>query len=144
MVLALLVLDLLELPLLRLPCSNCIFTMPVKVLQWIIDQGDCMNLNFNEVGQVIRINVGKDISASTPTLVLQPEVGNTKLITSGVTIPTVQVEVNGVIFYPDEYIEYFTKDGDLDYVGRWKKRVKLDFSSTNIEKTDFVKFRVLS
>ncbi len=103
-----------------------------------------MNLNFNEVGQVIRINVGKDISASTPTLVLQPEVGNAKLITSGVTIPTVEIEVNGVIFYPDEYIEYFTKDGDLDYVGRWKKRVKLDFSSTNIEKTNFTKFRVLS
>ena len=86
-----------------------------------------MNLNFNEVGQVIRINVGKDISASTPTLILQPEVGQTKEITDGVTIPTIQVEVNGVIFYPDEYIEYFTKDGDLDYTGRWKFKAKLEF-----------------
>jgi len=103
-----------------------------------------MNFNFNEVGQVIRINVGKDISTSTPTLVLQPEVGNTKLITSGVTIPVIDIEVGNDTFFANEYIEYFTKDGDLDYVGRWNKRVKLDFSSTNIEKTDFVKFRVLS
>lgn len=102
-----------------------------------------MNFNFNEVGQVIRINVGKDISAATPVLILQPEVGQTKEITNGVTIPTIQVEVNGVIFYPDEYIEYFTKDGDLDYVGKWRKRVRLEFSASNIEKTDFTKFRVL-
>lgn len=103
-----------------------------------------MNLNFNEVGQVIRINVGKDISASVPTLVLQPEVGNTKLIVSGVTIPNVNVEVGSDTFFADEYVEYTTKAGDLNYVGRWKKKAMLDFSSTNVEQTDFTKFRVLS
>ena len=50
-----------------------------------------MSLNFNEIGQVIRINVGKDISASTPTLVMEPEVGRVKGITNGVTIPAIPV-----------------------------------------------------
>jgi len=42
------------------------------------------NLNFKEVGQPIRINLGEDISLSTPTLILQPEVGKTKKITKPV------------------------------------------------------------
>lgn len=102
-----------------------------------------MNLNFNEVGQIIRVNVGKDISLSTPTLILQPEAGITKEITSGVTIPNVQVVTDAETFEANEYIEYTTIVNDLDYVGRWKKKAKLDFSSLNIEQTDFVKFRVL-
>ena len=102
-----------------------------------------MNLNFNEIGQIIRVNVGKDISLSTPTLILQPESGITKEITTGVTIPNVQVITEAETFEANEYIEYTTIKDDLDYVGRWKKKAKLDFSSSNIEQTDFVKFRVL-
>lgn len=102
------------------------------------------NLNFNEIGQIIRVNVGKDISASTPTLILRPEVGQQKEITTGVTIPNVQVVTDAETFEPNEYIEYTTIVDDLDYVGRWKKKAKLEFSSSNIEQTDFVKFRVLS
>jgi len=101
------------------------------------------NLNFNEIGAIIRINVGKDISLSTPTLVLQPEVGLEKEITTGVTIPNVQVVTDAETFEPSEYIEYTTITDDLDYVGRWKKKAKLEFSTSNIEQTDFEKFRVL-
>lgn len=101
------------------------------------------NLNFNEIGQIIRVNVGKDISASTPTLILQPELGQTKEITTGVTIPNVQVVTDAEAFEANEYIEYTTINDDLDYVGRWKKKAKLEFSTSNIEQTDFVKFRVL-
>ncbi len=102
-----------------------------------------MNLNFNEIGQIIRVNVGKDISLSTPTLILQPESGITKEITTGVTIPNVTVVTEAETFEANEYIEYTTIKDDLNYVGRWKKKAKLDFSSLNIEQTDFVKFRVL-
>jgi len=101
------------------------------------------NLNFNEIGQIIRVNVGKDISASTPTLILQPEQGETKDITTGVTIPNVQVVTDAETFEANEYIEYTTITDDLDYVGRWKKKAKLEFSTSNIEQTDFQKFRVL-
>ncbi len=101
------------------------------------------NLNFNEIGQIIRVNVGKDISSSTPTLILQPEAGETKEITTGVTIPNIKVVTDAETFEANEYIEYTTIIDDLDYVGRWKKKAKLEFSASNIEQTDFVKFRVL-
>ena len=102
------------------------------------------NLNFKEIGQPIRINLGEDISLSTPTLILQPEVGKTKEITSGVTIPAVNVTVGDETLLANEYIEYFTKLDDLDYVGRWRFKTKLDFSSTDIRQTDYQKFRVLA
>ena len=103
-----------------------------------------INLNFNEIGSPIRVNVGYDITASTPTLILQPEIGETKLITTGVTIPGVTVETDLETFTSGEYIEYQTIDGDLDYIGRWRKKAKLDFSSTDIQQNDFTKFRVLA
>ena len=102
------------------------------------------NLNHNEIGQPIRINLGEDISLSTPTLILQPEVGKTKNITSGVTVPAVPVTVGDETLLANEYVEYFTKEDDLDYVGRWRFKAKLDFSSTDIRQTDYQKFRVLA
>ena len=102
------------------------------------------NLNFNEIGSTIRVNLGTDITASTPTLILEPEVGMIKEITTGVTIPNVTVETDLETFEAGEYIEYLTKDGDLDYVGRWRKKAKLDFNSSDIRQNDFKRFRVLA
>ena len=103
-----------------------------------------LNLNHNEIGSIIRVNLGYDITASTPTLILQPEIGKTKEITTGVTIPNVTIETDLETFEAGEYIEYTTIDGDLDYTGRWRKKAKLDFSSSDIQQSDFQKFRVLA
>ncbi len=105
---------------------------------------DNLNLNFNEVGSTIRVNVGYTITGSTPTLILQPELGETKEITTGVTIPVTTVITDNETFTAGEYIEYLTIDGDLDYVGRWRKKAKLNFSSSDIQQNDFQKFRVLA
>ena len=106
------------------------------------------NLNFNEIGQVIRIQLGQDLTLiqplPTPTLILQPEIGEAKIITTGVTIPSEDITVDGELFCAYEYIEYTTVDGDLDYTGRWRKKYKLEFSTANIQQGDFEKFRVLS
>ena len=102
------------------------------------------NLNYNEIGQPIRINLGEDIALATPTLILLPEVGREKNITSGVSIPTSNVTVGDETLLAGEYIEYYTQDGDLDYSGRWKFKAKLDFSPSDIRQTDFQKCRVLS
>ena len=102
------------------------------------------NLNHNEVGQPIRINLGEDITLATPTLILLPELGNRKDITDGVTIPNTDVTVGDETLLAGEYIEYFTKHKDLDYTGRWKFKAKLAFSSADIRQTDFQKFRVLA
>jgi hypothetical protein len=102
------------------------------------------NMNKNEVGQPIRINFGEDISLATPTLILQPEVGLTKEITNGVSIPAVPVTVDGETLLANEYVEYLTVLDDLDYVGRWRNKAKLDFSTTDIRQSDYQKFRVLA
>lgn len=105
------------------------------------------NLNFNETGQVIRVQLGQDLTLTsplpTPSLTLQPELGQTIKITDGVTIPDVDVTVGNELFCAYEYIEYTTKDGDLDYVGRWKQKYTLEFSSANIQQGNFERFRVL-
>jgi len=102
------------------------------------------NLNLNEIGSIIRVNLGFDITASTPTLILQPEIGETKEITTGVTIPVVTAVTDLETFTAGEYIEYVTIDGDLDYIGRWRKKAKLTFSANDIRQNDFTKFRVLA
>lgn len=102
------------------------------------------SLNYNEVGSIIRVNLGYDITSSTPTLIIEPEVGYEKEITDGVTIPVVTVETDTETFTAGEYIEYSTIECDLDYVGRWRKKAKLEFSSDNIQQSNFEKFRVLA
>lgn len=105
---------------------------------------DNLNLNFNEIGSIIRVNLGHDITASTPALILQPELGQTKEIVTGVTIPNVTIETELETFTAGEYIEYKTIDGDLDYVGRWRKKAKLTYSASDIQQNNFEKFRVLA
>ena len=102
------------------------------------------NLNYNEIGQPIRINLGEDISLATPTLILLPEVGNVKNIVTGVSIPTLDVTVGDETLLANQYIEYYTLSGDLDYAGRWKFKAKLEFTATDIRQTDYQKFRVLA
>jgi len=102
------------------------------------------SLNVSEVGQPIRINLGEDISLSTPTLIIEPQLGQRKEITSGVTVPNVPVTIGTTTLNANEYIEYFTKAGDLDYVGQWRFKTKLFFSSTDDRSTDFERFTVLA
>ena len=101
------------------------------------------NLNYKEIGQVIRVNAGKDISTATPTLALLPAVGDKKTFTDGVSIPAVDVTVGVDTYLANEYIEYTTTEEDLDYAGLWKKKAFLNFSAANVEQTDYVKFRVM-
>ena len=102
------------------------------------------DVNKGEIGEPLRINLGVDISlAREAIIVAQPEVGETKEFVA--TIPAVPVTVNNVTLNANEYAEYttLTKD-DLDYEGRWRMRLKADFSSTSVRKTNYVKFRVLA
>ena len=103
-----------------------------------------MSYNYKQIGAVIRVDAGYDISAATPTLKLTPEVGMTAEYTTGVTIPAVDVTVDGVTYTANQYIEYTTTADELDYVGRWKKKAVLTFSATNIDQTNYEPFRVLA
>jgi len=100
------------------------------------------SLNFKEVGQPIRIDFNEDISLSIPTLVLEPQLGTKKDITIDVTVPNVTIIVSGQTLTANEYIEYFTKEEDLDYFGQWRFKGKLKFSSTDIRQSDYERFTV--
>lgn len=103
-----------------------------------------MSANYQEVGHIIRVNVGSDITSATSlTLKLLPQLGAAKEISTGVTAPAATVTVGEVTFTGGEYIEYTTKDGDLDFVGLWRKKAILEFSSSDIEQTNYESFRVL-
>ena len=103
-----------------------------------------MSLNKNEVGQYIRIDLNEDISSATPTLILEPKMGDIKEITTGVTIPVGDVTVDGQLLSGNQYIEYQTLATDLDYVGHWRYKCKLEFSPTDIRQTDYQRFTVLA
>lgn len=101
------------------------------------------DLNKGEIGQPLRINFGEDISLATEALILsQPEIGTEKEFIA--TIPATPVTVNGVTFNANEYVEYTTLNKeDQDYVGRWRYKAKLTFSSTDIRQSNYFKYRVL-
>jgi hypothetical protein len=102
------------------------------------------NPNKGEIGAVIRVDAGEDISSATSVLIiLEPEVGTVKEFTA--TVPSSDITVDGATYTANEYAEYTTTSiDDLDYVGRWKKKLKENFSTTDIRQTNYVKFRVLS
>jgi hypothetical protein len=102
------------------------------------------NYNKGEIGSIIRVNAGEDVSsAASVVIILQPEAGTVKEFTA--TVPAVTVTVDNVTYTANEYAEYTTTSKeDLDYIGRWRKKVESTFSSVLVTQTNYVKFRVLS
>ena len=101
------------------------------------------DINKGEIGQALRINLGEDISNATSTIIFaEPEVGTVKEFIA--TVPGAPITVNGVTLNANEYAEYTTLTAeDLDYVGRWRMKLKATFSSAEISQTNYEKFRVL-
>jgi hypothetical protein len=101
-------------------------------------------LNKGEIGQPLRVNLGEDISAATSVIILaEPEIGTIKEFEA--TVPNVPVTVDGVTLDANEYAEYITTNSEnLDYVGRWRMKLKATFSSADVRQTDYQKFRVLN
>ena len=69
------------------------------------------SLNLNEIGSIIRINLNKDISLTTPTLILRPEVGEEKEI----EIPLIRAEsLDGVEVRGETGTVAIRKEGSLE------------------------------
>lgn len=102
------------------------------------------NLNRGEIGSVIRVIAGEDISSATSVeMILEPELGAIKEFVA--TVPGVTIEVDGITYTANEYAEYTTvSEEDLNYIGRWRKKIKYTFSSVDVKQTNFQKFRVLA
>lgn len=100
-------------------------------------------LHKGEIGVIIYVNYGDDISAATCVILCEPEAGTIKEFTA--TVPATDVTANGVTYLANKYALYTTTStADLDYAGRWKKKLKVTFSASDIKQTNYENFRVLS
>jgi len=100
-------------------------------------------MNVGEYGNVFRFDAGEDISSATPTLVLEPKIGDVLTIQSSeLTIPIIDVTINGKTFLGNQYVEYVIKKGDIKYAGRWRAKLFAEFSATEKLNADYVRFTV--
>lgn len=102
-----------------------------------------MSLNKGEIGAVIRVQAGEDISSATSVLILaQPEIGTLKEFVA--TVPNSDITINGELFTANEYAQFTTTTvDDLDYAGRWRFKLESTFSPSDIRQTNYTKIRVL-
>jgi hypothetical protein len=105
------------------------------------------SLNTNEYGQVLRANIGQDVSTATGyTFVLQPKVGqstNTNATAStqpdgavirtgtDVTLGTTDVTVGDETYLANQYVNYTVKENDLSHSGLWRFKGEATMSTTN-------------
>lgn len=104
-----------------------------------------MNLNKNEYGQKVYVNMGEDVStATTITMILQPQIGEKleKVAADGVAVGSTNITVDDENLIANEYLEYTIKEGDLSYSGMWRKKGEAQLTSTNKVISNYSKFEV--
>lgn len=103
-----------------------------------------MSFNKGEIGATVYAAFGSDISTATSIkMILEPEAGTAKEFTA--VLGTSDITVDNINYSANEYA-YFTttKENDLDYIGRWRKKLVATFSASSVLQSDYSKFRVLS
>lgn len=77
------------------------------------------DINLNEYGQVIRVDLGQGLSSATNLIViLEPKQGE-KLTKDG-TLGTSDIAVNDQTFLANQYIEYTTVEDDIIESGLYR------------------------
>lgn len=117
------------------------------------------DLNKFEYGQVVRANIGIDVSTNTGLeFILQPKSGTPVNVTTaldqplnailrtgsdGVVVGTVDVVVGDETFKANEYLEYTTLPNDLSISGIWRVKGTAQLSPTNKAVGDYRNITVL-
>ena len=117
------------------------------------------NLNRFEYGQIVRANIGVDVSTNTGLeFILQPKSGapinattvldqplNAILRTGsdGVVVGTVNIAIGDETFLANEYLEYTTLPDDLSISGLWRIKGAAQLSATNKAVGDYRNVTVL-
>jgi len=100
-----------------------------------------MNYFLNQAGAMFRIDYGADISSATLEMIFQPQSGKSLIVTPTVGLVDIPDCLDPVYF--NQYTEYLTISTDLYIVGRWRFKLKVSFSTTDIAYTQFKYFEVL-
>ncbi len=99
--------------------------------------------NKKEYGQVVRVNLGTDISSGTDLkVVIEPIIGNKKEFTTNIVVGTSNITVDDTKFLADEYLEYTIQPDDLNQSGLWRVRGSALVGGVLI-KSDYVSMTVL-
>ena len=105
-----------------------------------------LQLNQNEYGQVLRVDLGEDISSATDlSFTLQPKFGDSieKTDLTGVTVGTSNVEVGDSTYLANQYLEYTIEPTNLDFTGQFRMKGTATLSATNKVVSDFQYITVL-
>jgi len=105
-----------------------------------------LNYNKLEYGQKIYADLGQDVSSATElNFILEPEIGDklTKVISDGVAVGTVNINVDDKTYLANQYLEYTIKKDDLNYAGLWRAKGEAILSATNKVIGDYVNFTVM-
>ena len=116
--------------------------------------------NAGEFGQIIRVNLGTDVSSGTEYQVtLEPRAGYQKDMTSNVALGTVNVTVDDQEYLANQYLEYTIQENDFKvstgypdnfityssakpFIGMWRARGQALVSGV-LTQSDFKEFTVL-
>ena len=105
-----------------------------------------LQLNQNEYGQTLRVNLSQDVSSATNLgFTLQPKFGVAveKTDLTGVSVGSTNVDVGDSTYLANEYLEYVIKATDLAYAGQYRMKGKAKLSSTNEIVSDYEFITVL-
>jgi len=87
-------------------------------------------MNINEYGQIIRANIGKDVSsANSYKINLEPIIG--EIVEKPATLGVVNIVEGDETWLANQYVEYVVEEGVLSYAGQWRKRGKAQSTSSN-------------
>ena len=99
-------------------------------------------MNVNEFGQIIRANIGEDVSSLTSyKMILEPELGDS--VEKPATLGTVNIVENDETFIANQYLEYVVESEVLDRKGQWRKKAKATSSTQEIS-GNYQRFTVLA
>ena len=91
------------------------------------------SLNTSEYGQTLIIDFNQDVSGSTAlNFILEPRHGDNieRTASDGVLVGTVDIDVRDESFLANQYVQYTTKEGDIDQVGTWRYKAEVQLNST--------------
>ena len=115
-------------------------------------------LNKYETGQIIRVDMGQDVSSNTSLqFIMQPKTGTPKNNSSnedypnsivrtssdGVVVGSSDIEVGDETYLANQYLEYTTLTDDLSQSGLWRVKGTATLSPTNTISGDYKLITVL-
>lgn len=103
------------------------------------------NLNKDEYGQILRVNMGEDVSSNTAlNFILEPREGSKIETATGVVVGSSNVTEDDESYLANQYLEYTVQATDLDYVGQWRIKGEATMSATNKVISDYKTISVLA